>query len=400
MLCMQTEIRKQYNQAFTEQKYLSFIRLIEEVQKSTLSFRLAETPIFLDKTFTKKLLEAGNSICQQLTEPIFAEQTDDAIPDYARTQNEPILPACLVLDFAIAHGNNNSIVPKLIELQGFPSLFAFELLHDEAFRKTFEIPSNYVPFLNGYTYASYIKHFKKILNGVNNKKTILLEIKPEQQKTKIDFYCTEAITGIPIVCISELFQKVDGIYYKKNGISHKVERIFNRMVFEELLAQDKSILEKWDLLRSSNDIEWVTHPHHFFRFSKYSIPFLKGEAIPTTQFLDKIKLLPNPLSKYILKPLFSFAGQGVHIDLTENIIKDIQDRSNWILQEKVDYAPIIDTPTGPTKAEIRLFYFWDDLQQSYTATLNLCRLSKGKMIGVNHNKAATWVGGSLAYFEI
>jgi len=129
------------------------------------------------------------------------------------------------------------------------------------------------------------------------------------------------------------------------------------------------------------------------------MPFLQGNAVPATQFLNQVKELPEDLDQYILKPLFSFAGQGVIIDLTEEIIGEIKDPENWILQEKVIYAPVIDTPTGPTKAEIRLFYFWDEQLQKYTATMNLARLSKGKMIGVNYNKTATWVGGSLAYFE-
>jgi hypothetical protein len=171
------------------------------------------------------------------------------------------------------------------------------------------------------------------------------------------------------------------------------------MVFEELQQQEASIQEKWDLIRNTDGLEWVTHPHHFFRFSKYSLPFLKGEAIPTTQLLHELKEIPKNLDKYILKPLFSFAGQGVMINLTEKIVSEIKDPEHWILQEKVHYAPIIDTPTGATKAEIRLFYFWEETQQKYIATMNLARLSKGKMIGVNYNKTATWVGGSLAYIE-
>jgi hypothetical protein len=396
---MQVEIRKKYNEAFTEEKYQSYVQLIEKVQKGPLQFRIAETPIFLDKEFTQLLLEAGNAICHQLTEAGFAQLTEKAIPAYARTKNETRLPACLVIDFAIAYDQQQQIVPKLIELQGFPSLFAFELLQDEALRASFDIPANYTPFLNQYNRNNYIEHFKKILHGEQNKHAILLEIKPEQQKTKIDFYYTNALTGIPIVCITSIYPINDNLYYQLEGVEYKIERIYNRMVFEEILQEDQAILEQWNLLRNNEHIEWVTHPHHFFRFSKYSIPFLEGKFIPRTWFLDKVQELPKQLDRYIIKPLFSFAGQGVVIDLTEDIIKGIKEPSNWILQEKVDYAPVIDTPTGPTKAEIRLFYFWHEISKSYKATLNLSRLSKGKMIGVNYNKTATWVGGSLAYFE-
>ena len=396
---MNPRIRKKFNEAYTDAKYQSYIQFIENVQAGPLQFRLAETPIFLDKAFATALLNAGNSICHQLIQPELIKQTDGAIPAYARTKNETVLPGCLVIDFAIAENEQKEIVPKLIELQGFPSLFAFELLHDEAFRQAYSIPSTHTAFFNQYTKEQYIAHFKKMVLGDHHKHTVLLEIKPEHQKTKIDFYHTKTIVGLPIVCISEIFQKDGQLYYTAEGKDIKIERIYNRMVFEELQQQEESIQEKWDLIRNTEGLEWVTHPHHFFRFSKYSLPFLKGEAIPTTQFLHEIKEIPKNLDKYILKPLFSFAGQGVMIDLTEKIVSDIKDPEHWILQEKVHYAPIIDTPTGATKAEIRLFYFWEETQQKYIATMNLARLSKGKMIGVNYNKTATWVGGSLAYIE-
>lgn len=396
---MKPDVRKQFNDTFTEIKYQTYIQFIENVQGGQLQFRLAETPIFLDKSFTQLLLNAGNAICHQLSQPEFIFKTNDAIPAYAITKNETPLPECLVIDFAIAENEQKEIVPKLIELQGFPSLFAFELLHDNAFHHAFEIPSNYSPFLNQYNREQYIAHLKKIVMGGNNKHTILLEIKPEQQKTKIDFYHTQSLLGLPIVCISEIFEKDDRLYYHRAGKDFQIERIYNRMVFEEIQQQETTIQEKWEIIRNTEGLEWVTHPHHFFRFSKFSIPFLNGISIPYTQFLQNLKEIPSNLDQYILKPLFSFAGQGVIIDLTKDILSEIKDPQNWILQEKVHYAPVIETPSGPTKAEIRLFYFWDNTLQKYIATMNLARLSKGKMVGVNYNKTATWVGGSLAYFE-
>jgi hypothetical protein len=396
---MKPDVRKQFNEAFTEIKYQTYIQFIEKVQGGQLQFRLAETPIFLDKSFTQLLLNAGNAICHQLSQPEFIHKTTDAIPAYAITKNETPLPECLVIDFAIAENEQKEIVPKLIELQGFPSLFGFELLHDNAFHHAFEIPSNYSPFLNQYNREQYIAHLKKMVLGENNKHTILLEIKPEQQKTKIDFYQTQSLLGLPIVCISEIFQKEDRLYYHRAENDIQIERIYNRMVFEEIQQQETPIQQKWEIIRNTEGLEWVTHPHHFFRFSKYSIPFLNGISIPYTQFLHNLKEIPSHLDQYILKPLFSFAGQGVIIDLTKDILSEIKDPQNWILQEKVHYAPVIETPSGPTKAEIRLFYFWDNTLQKYIATMNLVRLSKGKMVGVNYNKTATWVGGSLAYFE-
>ena len=105
------------------------------------------------------------------------------------------------------------------------------------------------------------------------------------------------------------------------------------------------------------------------------------------------------MENYVLKPLFSFAGQGVIIDLTADDLKKIRDPENWILQRKVKYADVIETPDIPAKVEIRIFYFWKDGEARPVPTQNLARLSKGKMIGVRYNQDREWVGGSIAFFE-
>jgi hypothetical protein len=303
------------------------------------------------------------------------------------------------MDYAIAYNDQNEIVPALIELQGFPSLFAFEVLQDEALRNSYTIPENVTPYLNGYTKDKYLRHLSTIIKGEQGEHTVLLELYPEQQKTRIDFYCTQHYLAIPVVCITEIFKKGKSLYYQREGIDVKIDRIYNRIVADELKKQSAEIKEKAAILYSDLDVSWVTHPNHFFRISKYLLPFLQHDWIPKTEFVDQIESIPHHVENYILKPLFSFAGKGVIIDIQASDFTSITDPANWIMQEKVTYAPCVETPDGFAKAEIRLFYFWDKPTQKYIATLNLCRLSKGKMIGVNFNQTATWVGGSLAYFE-
>ena len=144
-------------------------------------------------------------------------------------------------------------------------------------------------------------------------------------------------------------------------------------------------------------MEWVTHPNWFYRISKFTMPFLSGDCIPKTQFLHKINQIPANLENYVLKPLFSFAGQGVIIDVTESDINNINDPENWILQQKVNYEPVIQAPDGGVKAEIRLLYLWPDGDTKPTLAINLARLSRGKMIGVRYNKDFDWVGGTVAF---
>jgi hypothetical protein len=374
-----------------------------------LDFSVAETPIFINKDFTEKVLATGDYVNQVIQSKSFKSITEPSLKNVPLFPNESALPQCIVMDFAIAMNDKNEIVPALIELQGFPSLFAYEILQDECLRKTYTIAEGYSPYLNGYTKEKYMHHLETILKGDTlndikknldtNKHTVLLEILPHQQKTRIDFYCTEKYFNIPIVCITEIFIEEKQLFYKRAGKKIKIDRIYNRIVLDELKNQTKEIQDKGALLWANLDIEWVSHPHHFFRISKFLLPFLKHTYIPKAQFLDQLTSIPTALDKYILKPLFSFAGQGVIIDISADDISNIKDPSAWILQEKVQYANCIETPTGPAKAELRLFYFWDESKQQYIATMNLTRLSKGKMIGVNYNKNKQWVGGSLAYFE-
>jgi hypothetical protein len=424
---MIASIRQKFNAAFTEESYQNYLDFLNTPFPGALNFSIAETPIFIDKSFTEKALATGDYVNKQIQSAHFKIITEPSLKNQAFFPNETPLPACIVMDFALAQNEHDEIVPALIELQGFPSLFAYEILQDECIRKTYTIPEGYSPYLNGYTKEKYLAHLETILKGnsildnaknsitdftknsqidttkhsITNsvKHTVLLEILPHQQKTRIDFYCTEKILNVPIVCITEVFIEGTCLYYERTGKIIKIDRIYNRIVLDELKHQTKEIQEKGALLQNNLEIEWVTHPHHFFRISKFLMPFLKHTNIPHTQFLDQLTELPTALEKYILKPLFSFAGQGVIIDIKAGDIENIKDPSGWILQEKVNYASCIETPTGPAKAELRLFYFWDKASQKYIATMNLARLSKGKMIGVDYNKNKQWVGGSLAYFE-
>ena len=408
---MIASIRQKFNADFTEQAHQNYLAALNKPFLGALDFSIAETPIFIDKDFTEKVLATGDYVSQVIQSDRFNSITEPSLKNIPHFPNETALPQCIVMDFAIATNEQNELVPALIELQGFPSLFAYEILQDECIRKTYTIPEGYSPYLNSYTKEKYLAHLETILKGdtlidtnkhnatSSNKHTVLLEILPHQQKTRIDFYCTEKYFNIPIVCITEIFTEENHLFYERTGKKIKIDRIYNRIVLDELKNQTKEIQEKGALLQNNLEVEWITHPNHFFRISKFLLPFLKHTYIPKTQFVDQLTETPTALDKYILKPLFSFAGQGVIIDISAGDIENIEDPSAWILQEKVEYANCIETPTGPAKAELRLYYFWDEGKKEYIATINLARLSKGKMIGVNYNKNKKWVGGSLAYFE-
>lgn len=393
-------IRKAYNEAFTPAQYQAFLQELNGVHPGAIEFRVAETPLFVPKDFTQKILHACESIIDIIVDPNFKDLTKNAVRKDLNVPGENGHSHFIAFDFGICINEHGEYEPQLIEMQGFPSLFAYEVLIDEVFRRHFPVPENFSCYLNGYTKETYIQLLKEIILGDHApENVILLEIFPHQQKTRIDFYCTEDYTGIKTICLTELIKEGKKLYYLHNGVKTEVKRIYNRVIFDDLQQQTPEVQAKGNIFFEELEVEWAPHPNWFYRISKYTLPFIRHPYVPQTFFLNEIKQMPADLENYVLKPLFSFAGQGVIIDVTQADIDHVKDPENWILQRKVKYAEVIQTPDVPAKAEIRMFYFWKDGEARPVATNNLGRLSKGKMIGVRYNKDKEWVGGNFCYFE-
>jgi len=392
-------IRTYFNAHFKIEAYQHILNEIEHEFPNELDFRVAETPVFIDKKLGNQMKEVCEFIIDFIKDPKFNLLTEKAVPSNEMVMNENKQPHFLAFDFGICENENGEYYPALIEMQGFPTLFGFQAFYPSILENYFEIPSGFSNYFNGYEKNSYLNFLKELIIGREEKEhVILLELKPNNQKTRIDFHCTEKYLGIKTVCLSEIIQEDEKLYYNFNGNKTLIKRIYNRIIFDELNSiKDKP--ENLPDLTKKLDVEWVTHPNWFYKISKYTLPFLRHPSIPETFFLNEIKQLPHDLENYVLKPLFSFAGQGVIIDLKESDLISIEDPHNWILQRKVKYADCIITPDIPAKAEIRLMYGWKDEDQRPTLLTNLARLSKGKMIGTRFNKDKEWVGGSVAYFE-
>lgn len=395
---MINSIRQQFNAAFTPEKYKAYLDELNSFHPGDIEFRVAETPVFVDKAFTQKVIDACESIVDVIVQPDFKQLTEAAIPDEVRMPGENDYTDFIAFDFGICVNDDGTYSPQLIEMQGFPTLFAYQVLHTEITKKHFPPPPGFDSYLSGYNKETYIELLKEVVLGdCAAENVILLEVYPDVQKTRIDFRCTEDYIGIKTVCITKL--KADGrkLFYENNGQRIDVKRIYNRIIFDDL---DKQELPEGTInLRENWDVQWCPHPHWFYRISKYTLPFIKSPYVPPTFFLDQINPVPADLENYVLKPLFSFAGQGVIIDTTPEDIAAVKDPHNWILQRKVHYAEVITTPDVPAKAEIRVFYFWKKGAARPIAVQNLARLSKGKMIGVRYNADKEWVGGSLIFFE-
>ncbi|GAB3845710.1 hypothetical protein GCM10028822_04580 [Hymenobacter terrigena] len=392
------EHRLRYNAAFTPEKYQGMLADIEQQFPGKLDFRVAETPVFIPADLRDKLIAAGNSIIDVIQQDNFKELTEGAIPAHQRVPGDEGRPEFLTFDFAVCRNADGSLEPQLIEMQGFPSLYAFQSWLPGVFERHFPIADSVSAFLNSPNAAGYreeMRHF--LLGGEAPENVILLEIFPEKQKTRIDFILTKEFWGIEAVCLTKIRKTGRQLFYEKDGRQIPIKRIYNRVIFDEL--ERYSDLPGEFRLTDDVDVTWVGHPNWFFRVSKYTLPLLSGLFVPPSFYLHELTSYPADLENYVLKPLFSFAGAGVRLNITADDLDAIADKEHYLLQRKVQYEPVVQSPDGLVKCEIRLLYIWHPDQARPTLVCGLSRLSRGEMIGVDFNKNKDWVGGSTPLFE-
>lgn len=392
---MDPQLRARFNADFTSEKYAALLRCVNESTRWPADFRLAETPIFLTPQFTEEAIRAANEIVSQTRTPEFAKHASSAIPDGLVVPNESPHPDFLIVDLGIC-AEGDRLVPRLIELQAFPSLFGFQFLLLGCIRRTFAtIPSDWTSSFGGIRDQDYIELLRRtIVANADPANVVLLEIEPEQQKTRIDFACSESLWRTPIVSLAEVRKRGRRLFYEREGREIQIERIYNRVIFDEL--QRRSDLRFSFSFQEDFDVTWVTHPNWYYRISKHSLPFLRTGHTAPAFFADEFPK-EEPPNDYVLKPLYSFAGLGVDMEPTRGKLSALKNPHEWIMQRKIEYAAFVPTPDGHrSKAELRMMFVWPQKDAHPTLVNNLVRMSQGKMMGVDFNKEKTWVGSSIS----
>ncbi|MBJ6109538.1 hypothetical protein JAO73_10975 [Hymenobacter sp. BT523] len=391
------EPRHAFNAAFSPARYQEMLADIEQQLPGQLDFRVAETPVFVPAGLRDKLIAAGESIIQVIERPDFKGLTEAAIPPHQRVPNEDARPEFLTFDFAVCRDANGELEPQLIEMQGFPSLYAFQSWLPGVFARHFPIPDSVTPFLGVADFEAYQQRMRDfILADQPAENVILLELFPEKQKTRVDFALTHKLWGIEAVCLTRLRRRGRQLFYEKDGREIRITRIYNRVIFDEL-ARYPEVNPEFHLTEDV-DVAWVGHPNWFFRISKFTLPLLQGPFVPPSYFLHELQEYPADLENYVLKPLFSFAGAGVRLHFTAAELDALPDKQHYLLQRKVTYEPVVQSPDGLVKCEIRLLYIWPVGEPRPQLLTGLSRLSRGEMIGVDFNKDKDWVGGTTPLF--
>ncbi|MGZ5019208.1 MAG: hypothetical protein ACXWAV_02150 [Chthoniobacterales bacterium] len=394
---MDAELRARFNADFAPERYAEMLRVANESERWPIDFRISETPIFLTAEFAAEVATAAEEIVAHVRTPEFAQYARDAIPSGLEVPNETSHPAFIQVDFAICE-ENGKLTPRLIELQGFPSLYGFQVFLLRCMRHAYPaIPKEAHSFFNGYDERSYTDLLRSVILGDSRpENVILLEIDPEKQNTRIDFACTETLLGIATVSLTDVTRRGKELFYQRDGREVRIERIYNRVIFDELLRRPD--LSFGFNFQHEIDVTWVGHPNWYFRISKHSLPFLKTKYTSRAFFADQFP--PNEsLDNYILKPLYSFAGLGVDLEPTREKLASLPDPHTWIIQEKMNYAAFVPTIDGlRSKAELRMMFLWPENGEPVLVN-NLVRMSQGAMMGVKFNKNKTWVGSSIALYR-
>ena len=385
------ELREAFNRRWTEARHRAFLDHLQDRVGVPVEFPLSETPCFFPHTLTDALAAAGEDLIRQSMTGEAGRAAEAIVPERFRGPGAGARPMFLQVDFGLVRGATGAIEPKLVELQAFPSLYAFQTALADGYAAAFELPAGLERYLSGLDAGSYRALMTEaIVGGHDPAEVVLMEIEPERQKTRPDFVMTERLWGVRAVDTADVVRRGRQLFYRRDGIETRVRRIYNRVIPDEL--ERKGVTLPFDY-RDDLDVEWTGHPEWFFRISKFSIPWLRHPSVPRTWFLHDVRELPDARERLLLKPLFSFAGGGIVFAPTDEQLAAIPDdeRANYILQERISFDPVIDTPHGPTQAEIRMMFVWTD---HLRAVLPLVRMGRGKMMGVDHNKGLRWVGAS------
>ncbi len=425
---MLPELRRWYLGSFTPKRYSELLQGLEATVGAPVEFRIAETPVFLPKAILDTMAQAGIDLTRRLLDwPEYLAAAEQSIPAQFHVAGKSSHPNFLTADFALVSDEAGSLVPRLVEIQAFPSVYAYQEALCLEYSRVFGLPKSLGIYLGGLDQDGYRDMLRRtVLGAYDARNVVLTEVDPTHQKTLPDFLLTARHLGISVVDITTLVPVGNKLHYKDaHGELIPIHRIYNRAIADEMMARK---LELPFDLTAAWDVEWAGHPNWYFQISKFSVPWLCRKdaggdvgafsVVPPAVFLEEFLegagearlrdagvALPKPeqdavYEELLLKPLFSFAGKGIQFapSRRELLAIPVQERSHYLLQQKMRFVPAIQTPHGMTQAEIRILYLWPDGEE-LLPVLPLVRLGRGKMMGVDHNRNQEWVGASAAFWS-
>lgn len=389
------EYRRLFNATFDEDAYRAALARLEREVGGSIPFRIAESPLFIPPPLLAEMQRASEEVVRQLSErPAGLEDASWRIPAGGLRPDQDAHPLFLQFDYALAVGPEGRVKPLLTELQGFPSLYALQYRLSQIYRECHRLPGELRALCDGLDDGAFVRLFRRAVLGERDaQNVVLLDVHPWRQGTWPDFKLTQQLCpGLAVVDAAEIRKRGRRLYYSKDGREVPIERIFNRVVGEDMAAGVIPASFGEDV-----DVEWAGHPNWFFRYSKLALPFIRQRNVPRAVFLDGAASLPADLENYVLKPLFSFSGKGLRLDLDRASLDAIpaSERPHYVLQQKFHYADVIEALEGRVRCEVRLMYIW---LERLTCVTTLPRMSRGRIMGASFNRSDPWTGSGTAFF--
>lgn len=370
---------------------------LEQLLGTDIRFRVCEMPVFVSHGLRRQLEEATIALTMQCCQPSVLSHTTQCIPALARVPNAPARPMFAVVDFAITRDEDGTFVPKLIELQGFPSLYGYQLFYTSQMQRVYELDGT-TPYCSQLTYDGYIALLRECIYGNKHPDDVaLVELDPTEQATRPDFLALEQLIGLQSLNIRDVVREGRQLVRTDpHGRGRAIQRVFNRAIVDELTDKNVALGFSWN---DALDVEWAGHPNWFYMMSKASMPYLHHSTVPHSRFLHELDEMPNDLTRYVLKPLYAFAGKGVVVGPTESevLAVPLEQRQHWILQERIDYAKCVPTPFGDNAVEIRIMCLWPDHSDAPVPVMTLARTGRGAYMGARYN-TEPWTGSTGCLF--
>ena len=307
-------LRRAFNASWTERAYEAYKERLAESAVSRIGFRVCESPVFLPPGLRDEMVQGALEIWDLLLQPAALERSKAAVPPEHDAPGSDDHPLFAQADFAITEVDGR-LAPRLIELQGFPSLYAFQLLQGRLCLEM--VPGHGEPLeflLSGLDDVGYRRVVgDAILGGHPAENVVLLDLDPPGQGTYPDFADTEKLFGIRAVCPTDLTKAGRELWYERDGKKTRILRVYNRLIVDELVEKKVELPFRFT---EELDVQWAGHPNWFFRWSKHALPGLRHPLVPEARLLSDFDRLPDDLERWVMKPLFSFSGSGVKVDVT------------------------------------------------------------------------------------
>src|SRR6202050_2470664 len=221
---MVPKLRNDFNQSFTAEKYSKFLSELTHRYGTDISFRNCETPCFFPAELIDKMVRYGQELIAQLmSNPEYTKASAASIPAEYNVPNETPHPLFIQVDFGI----DQNLEPKLVEIQGFPSLYAYQPIVAETYRDAYALEPGLRHVL---TDSDYWPVLRNATGGARDPETvILMEIDPYHQKTLPDFLMTEKYCGVKPVSLTEIRKRRNRLFHGDVPI----HRIYNRVIVDE-----------------------------------------------------------------------------------------------------------------------------------------------------------------------